>query len=235
MSNYLKNIIISAVILIGILFYYISFDGYYFYDDTTYLKYAFQISKGTFQLTNDNFCNRFGLILPIAILYKLLSINDFSSTLYPLLCWLGSVFLCIKVLKNNIIASVLAVIFCGLDYYHIFFINKVYPDMPVAFFIMFSLYILQKQLFNENEKSYLNAFLFSLSFFIGFISKTTAIYILPFYAIIFFANLKNKQNIRFCKSTLICSISFLFASFGIYYLKTGNAIYIFSNIENSHY
>ena len=59
----LPLIVLSFTILMGLAFAYFSFDGFYFYDDMIYMKYAWQMTKGNFVLTSDNFCHAFGFVV----------------------------------------------------------------------------------------------------------------------------------------------------------------------------
>ena len=121
-KTYGTKIILSLVFLVGICFYYFSFDGYNFYDDLAYMKYAYQLLTNTFHLTSDNFCHRFGLIIPTLLFYKLFGLNDITTTLFVLICWIGSVYLCFKVFSSSSLSLMIAVILSGLDYYHLFFV-----------------------------------------------------------------------------------------------------------------
>ncbi len=229
------QIIVSIVLFIGLLFYLFAFDSYYFYDDVTYMRYANQINQGNFQLTNDNFCTRFGLTIPLSIIFKLFNINQITSTLLSLIFWIGSIIVTNKVLKNNFLGSSIATIFCGLDYYHIFFNNKLYPDMAVAFFCVLGLYFLYQQFFQKNTNENINVIGICTCFMLAFISKTTIIYILPFYIYLFVYSLKNRIQIQFwIKSLVLISILFL-VYFGTYFLITNDPFYVFTTIENTHY
>ena len=228
-------IISTLVLIIGILFYFFAFDSYYFYDDITYLRYANQIANNKFHLTADNFCHRMGLIIPTAMLFNFFETNQITSTLTSFFCWIGCLFICFKLLKNNYLAFTISIIFCGLDYYHIFFINKAYPDMPLTFFSFLSLYVLYKQYFEIKNNELINSLAFSLTILLAFISKTTIIYLFPFYLFLFIIDFIKKENIKFWINTIIFSVIIFVVYFGYYYIKTGNPLFIFSSIENNHY
>ena len=233
-DNYAAKLVLGFVIIFGLAFYFLSFDGYYFYDDLKYMQYAFQVSNRTFHLTTDNFCHRFGLFVPTAILYKLFGINEISSTLWVFLCWAGSVWLCYKITKSNTLSAIAAVILCGLDYYHLFLNNKVYPDMPVTLFTILALYCLHQAYF-ENKSTVQAALVFSLACLLAFLSKTTIIYLLPFFLVVFVSSMLQKKHLQLWAYTVMFGFGMLVIYFGYYYVYTGNPWYVFSSIENSHY
>lgn len=229
------KVIASIVLFIGISFYFFGFESYYFYDDVTYMRYADTINKGIFHLQKDNFCTRFGLILPVSFFYKIFNINQITSTITSLLFWSGSVIVCYKVLKKDLLACSLATIFCGLDYYHIFFNNKLYPDMAVAFFGVCGLYFLHKQYFNKDSRENINVIGVSICFMLAFISKTTIVYILPFYAYLLIYSIFNKINIQFWIKTFVLSLILFIVYFSVFYMLTNDPFFIFTTIENTHY
>jgi hypothetical protein len=233
-KTYGTKIILTLVFLVGICFYYFSFDGYNFYDDLAYMKYAYQLLTNTFHLTSDNFCHRFGLIIPTMLFYKLFGLNDITTTLFVLICWIGSVYLCFKVFSSSSLSLMIAVILSGLDYYHLFFNNKVYPDMPVAFFTILGLYYLYQAMFISTS-IIKNAFIIAVSLFAAFISKTTVIYILPFLLIHFISNLINNKNLKLWKWIIGFGFSIFSVYFLCYYYLTGSLFYVFTSIENSQY
>jgi hypothetical protein len=115
-ENYGTQFFLGLVILLGLGFYVGAFDGYYFYDDLKYMEYAYQIAHHQFQLTSDNFCHRFGLIVPTTLGYAVFGVNEWTSTWWVLVCWAASVWLCYKIVHQNTLSCIASTILCGLDY-----------------------------------------------------------------------------------------------------------------------
>ena len=63
----------------------ICFTGLVGSDDIFYSAYAQQIVEGTYQLEHHHMAIRYGVILPVAAIYKVFGINEWSTVALPLL------------------------------------------------------------------------------------------------------------------------------------------------------
>jgi len=220
-------------LFIGSIVYLFGFDSFYFFDDTLYIRYANELSNGILDIRPDNFYHRWGLTLPTALLIKKFAINRYSTTLWSFFCWAGSVIIVNKITQKDQEICIWATFLCAFDFYFIFFCNKVYPDIQVAFFSFAAMYILSKCLQTNNYIS--NSFIFVFFCVSAFLSKTTFIYIVPGIIWIFISNYKNSHFIKFTISSFILGIISLFLLGYFYKYHTGDYLYIFSRIESNHY
>ncbi|HXA00446.1 MAG TPA: glycosyltransferase family 39 protein [Cytophagaceae bacterium] len=225
-------LIFSFISAFIILFWYVGFDGFYFYDDYTYSLYAYQFSEGKFSISDDIFSHRFMVFIPTAILYLIFGINDYSTILWPLIGALCSVALVFYLLKSDPFRAAIAVVLLGLCFYPLFFSNKLYPDTVVSFFSFFSVCIL----FKASDDKYLSkscAFVFSV--FCAFLSKETVIYFFPFYLIIFISDILSGLNKKFWISVAAFALLLFSAYFICYKIYTGSFFFRFEAIESGHY
>jgi hypothetical protein len=231
--NFAK-IVLGIILCFGLAFYFISFDGYYFYDDLKYMRYAFQCVNLQFGLTTDTFCHRVGLIYPVALIYKIFGVSDWSSTFFNWICWAGSVLLCYQHLKKYQFGASIGVVLCALDYYHLFLCNKVYPDVPVTLFVMLSLLYLHKMVV-DREMTFVNAGFFILFVLIALLTKTTVIYILPFLMVIFAQQLSLKQHRLYWLKVCFAGFFTLLVFFFVYDVIAGDPFYLLNTIEKNQY
>src|SRR6478609_466793 len=138
------RVLFILLCLFIILFWYKAYDGLYFFDDYAYARHAYKVSQGMFHFDHETYSHRIGLIFPVAFCYLLFGVNEFSTVLWPLCCVLLSVALIYRLLYKefNATAAFAGAVFAGLDFYTIFFSNKLYPDTPVSFFILAAAYAL---------------------------------------------------------------------------------------------
>ena len=134
----LSQLAINAAFLIV---WYFANDGLAFWDDYTYANFAHQINEGTFQITNNHFTSRVGLLYPVAWLTDILGVNQFSITVFPLLCAIGllNLFFWIGDRCGHWI-GLLAGFMLLVDYHTITFMTHLFPELPVALSIFGALF-----------------------------------------------------------------------------------------------
>lgn len=121
--------VLWLISLFTVIFAVFTFDGFYFYDDINYLRYAHQLAVGTFELNFDIHNHRFGLLLPVALMLKIFGLSEFSATVWPLIATVCTLFVIYHfIYRRSRFAALAAVWFFGTEYYIIYFSNKVYPD-----------------------------------------------------------------------------------------------------------
>ncbi len=223
-----------------VIFVVVSFDGYYFFDDSTYIDYAYQLQKNSFVLVDDIFAHRLGIILPLATSYKVFGFSDVATIALPLICTLACLWVLWRFLitesnteniEKNTNWGIWTCIFFSLDFYTLFFANKIYPDVLLTLFTLGAVLVL----FKRNKNTLALSILFVLLNFLALISKELIIYVLPFYMLIFVWDMRQKQNIKFWKWSILLGILVLGAYFGAYYYHTGDFFYRFRSIENGRY
>ncbi len=222
------------VIIIG--FWYFGFEGYDFYDDLGYAKYAYHMSQGNFQLDASLFSHRVAVISFTALIYKLLGYSDWTTNLPPLLWTLFTLNLLFWVWykRHAWIALLMAALF-GLDFYVVFFSNKLYPDGLVCAATFTAAILLWKVRTETVSRPGLYAFLFILSLWIAFLAKVTVFYTLPFFFSVWVYDLIHQKNLLFWKTALIAAILSVLGAGVFYYTLFGDLFYRFEAIFNGHY
>lgn len=232
------NISIRIFILLFIFgfviaFFFLAFEGLLMSDDFTYSYYAHQFLKGTLRPDNDIFIHRFGVFIPASIFYFVFGINDITTTIWPLLTFLLTGWLVYKFFPaSEKVSGIYALIFSMLSFYPLFFSNKLFPDVILSFFCIASAIIV----FNRREGRILLApLLFSICFFIGFLTKETIMYTLPFYSLVILNDILKKKNYFFWCIAGFSLILFVILYFIFYKYYTGDFFYRFHVIQEGHY
>lgn len=227
-----KHLLFIGSIAFCIAFVILSFDGYYFYDDTTYAFYAYQISKGNFLIANsDIFAHRWGLILPLALIYKFLGINDFSTVLLPLLATLVSFSIFYFWVQKELPSPQKDITFLlfSLDFYTLFFANKLYPDVLITTTILYATILSWKR---KNKLT--SGVIWAVVVFLSFLCKETIFFALPFYIFLFIHDLLKRQNKLFwlggTLGTLSCGVFYC----ACYVYFTGDPFFRFTKIQEAH-
>lgn len=215
--------------------WYFANDGLAFWDDFTYLNFADQVNKGTFEITDNHFTSRVALIYPVAWAIEQFGVNQYTLTIYPLICGL----LLLNVLfwygyNYNPWVGVLAGIWLVCDYHTITFITHLFPEMPLA--LMLFVALLSYDLVNRREADIrLMALLLSASLFGAFLTKTSVFILGPLFLFLFVNDyFFQYKNIQFWRLSAILVV-FFFVLNGLYYVEEkGDFFYRFQNISANH-
>lgn len=179
-----------------IIYWFFGFDGFYFFDDLTYAKNAIQLIDQTFSFSDNLFSQRLSLIGATALSYYFFGFSDYVTILPPLICTLitcNAIYFFLY--KKSFVAALLAASVYALDFYTIFFSNKLYPDVLVGCFVLLGLIVLYMARKNP-EKTFFKAFLVVITLFIAFLAKLTVLYVFPFLLALSINDLLKKQNVR---------------------------------------
>lgn len=228
-SKKLSLWLLIFLILFALLHFFKGFTGYYFYDDITYARFAYYLQNGNFRVNEDIFSHRWGIIAPTAFFYKIGGINDCTARLLPLLSYLGILGLLYSFFRDEKYLPFI-LIFTGLDFYTLFFSEKLYPDLPLAFYSLAALLIL----FHKTDKLW-SPIVFVLLNFAAFLCKMTIVYLLPFYLLIFIQDIPKKHFQKFWIQSLSWGSLLLFLYFGFYYWQIGNPFERWQTIQEGHY
>jgi|GEM_PF-1647536 len=218
-------------------YWYFAFDGFYFFDDVAYSRYAWDVTQGSFTINqNDTFAHRLGVFIPVAIIYSVAGISDYATILWPLLAFVSTAFIVFfQLRKYSTSIALFAVVVASLNFYPIFFSNKLYPDSIVAFFTTAAAFVVWKVITSSTIKIFFHALVFCLLLFAAFVTKETITFYAPFYLLVFVIDIIKKRNTKFWVYSLGIGIVLLITYFTIYYLKTGDAFYRFKVIQEGHY
>jgi 4-amino-4-deoxy-L-arabinose transferase-like glycosyltransferase len=79
-------ILIAAIFTAATVIRLACFTGLIASDDLGYVIYAQQISQGTYRLEPHHYAIRYGVIVPVAMLYRLFGIHEWTTVALPLVC-----------------------------------------------------------------------------------------------------------------------------------------------------
>ncbi len=214
--------------------WYFANDGLAFWDDFTYVNFANQISEGTFEITNNHFTSRVGLLYPVSWLIDVFGINQYTITIFPLLCGLVMLNLLFGVghRHGHWIGIISGVLFVA-DYHTITFITHLFPEIPIALGIFIAL--ICYDFVNRREGDYrLLASIMALALFGAFLIKTSILILAPLFAYLLINDFRRKNNKGFWYVS-VSLLVFFFLLHGFWYQESfGDFFYRFNNISDNH-
>jgi hypothetical protein len=140
--NLRPSLIMPLIIVFALAIRLFFFFGMGFSDDLQYSHEAWRVATGTFHDTRGLLQMRLGVILPIALFYRLFGVGSVTLVAYSLCCSLGLIVLVFMLGKmffserEGLLASLLLAIF-PLD---VAGATSAMPDVPQAFFISLAIY-----------------------------------------------------------------------------------------------
>lgn len=224
--------VLWVAVAFTVLFAVFTFDGFFFYDDINYVRYAHQLAVGTFELTFDIHNHRFGLLLPEALFIRFFGVHEWSVLIWPLAATLLTLFVIYRfVYKRSRFAALLAVWLFGTEYYIIYFSNKVYPDTTDTLFMILGVMLLWT---TRNSNPWLSV-LPALAFFASLLTKETVIYAAPFLGWWIVSRFRKETDIKRNIIFIFFSLLFPFVLFNYYYFTTGDYFFLIDSVHNNHY
>ncbi|GGK64580.1 hypothetical protein GCM10011405_10680 [Rufibacter glacialis] len=216
-----------AVSAFTLTYFFAEHEGFYFSDDHSYSLYAHQLLHGGFHFDDYSFCHRFLVFVPTAFFYWLWGMNVYTTTLWPLLCTLGTLLLLYRTFrKEHPVATCWVLVLLGLYYFQLNTSNYLYPDNVLLFFTTACLLVLYKArnpLPTAKAEIYLGAG-FAVLNLLAFLTKETIVYTVPFYLTLFLYHLLRRQNLRFWAMAAGTGILLLAGYFLLYKVFSGNAL-----------
>ena len=222
----------AGLVIFLVSYWTYGYFGHYGYDDISYARIAHQYSLGNFQALGDNAALRWGLVVPLAVLYKLFGVSDCVSLLYPILATIFLCFLVYQATPNKQTLSVFAA--CVLLFLNpplLQYSNKIAPDILVAVAVFAALL----SILVGNQKPFLGALLFAISLFFGVISKETLLLIAPLLFFLFCKAIFQYQNNVFWKWSIVFSVIVTCIYFGLTYWQCGDILARIKYVEAGHY
>jgi len=168
-------------------------------DDNSYYLGAYEIHEGTYQPSNNYWKTRYGMLLPIALSYKVFGTNEYAAALWPMLSALGAVIVCYflgkRVLDEK--AGVLAALLLAFYPLDIHYSGLILPDVPLSFLMAAS--VLAFMHASQSEKYVPIFYLISgLLLAVAYSCRSMAIILVPFLAVyVVFFERKLKRSLAF--------------------------------------
>ena len=210
--------------LIVVLYHFFAYFGHYGYDDMQYAEIAVNLLKGQFDYDH-SFSYRSTIVFLTALSYYFLGINDFASALPSIIISISLLYIIFITLRKygtlQTIAGLSATVFISV---FLFYTDKIMADIYVAFFLLLAVYLIDKYRFGIKRKALIYSFLFTLSLFLAFLSKETAVLFLPLLLVLFIIDLSLKREIKFWIYSFIMGIGILVIYLIIVWIITGDPL-----------
>ena len=224
-----------------VAYHFVGYFGHYGYDDIWYGRLGKRMADGLFTLNSDHYTYRWGLIVPLALSYKLFGVNDHASALPALFITIGILLLLWRLTRYQKLPVVLLTLSMFLLYsWSIFYSDKLMPDVLVAFGFTASLWALFEYRFSNPSTAGLKqagtwAFLLALSLFFAFVSKATIFLCTPVFLYFFISDILQKRHYAFW--TMVAgSVLLLGGAYLLFInLQTGSPWYRFEAIRLNSY
>ncbi len=203
-----------------------------FSDDICYVGRAQEFLSPGFQLTQNEFQNRFGVYVPASFLFRFFGANPYTISFWPLVAGIFTsciVFETVRKVQNPLIA-LLAALLISLNTTQITYSIALFPDLIVAFFATAAVLLTYHARTRVPEKKRV-PFLIVLFIFLGLLTKITIILVFPFFAVLFLVDWRNKRYLHFWKQIMFACILFTMIYLVIYYELTGDPFYRWQSIQ----
>lgn len=228
-----SSLALLVLVLLLLINHFWAYWGNSGYDEISYANIANSILKGKFILADDHANYRWIVVFLTALSYKLFGINDHTSSLMPFLATTGIAVL-ISRLQLDWKQTLMALFFFGLQSWILFFSDKIFPDMFVAFFFFSALFQLYQ--FRASKKyALLQGFILALLLFLGFLAKETILLTVPVFLYLAGTDIVQRKRRSFWLSALFSStvLSLLYLIF--IKLLTGHYLQRFYAIQTQSY
>jgi 4-amino-4-deoxy-L-arabinose transferase-like glycosyltransferase len=200
------------------------FVGLNWADDAMYVNEAYSRLDINYKIPARLGPLRSGMIYPTAFFFKLFGINEYSATLYPLLCSLGSIVLTYYFGKTffDEKTGLTAALLLAVYPLNIAYATRVMPDVPIAFFMALSAYIFLK---NEQEKKTKLLYLLSgISIGIAYLNRVSGLMILLFLAPYMAYRILRGRRMRFEYAWVFIGLAAVILAEGIFYSINSGSI-----------
>jgi 4-amino-4-deoxy-L-arabinose transferase-like glycosyltransferase len=130
-----NTIILGGIIIFALALRYTYFVGFNLSDDQFYIDIAHNLMHGNLG-DHGVFANRVGMTYPLALTYILFGVEDYTTTLYPMICAIGYVVLAYlrgSLFYTPTIGLIAAFLFSFYPL-HILYSSVFMPDIPIEFF-----------------------------------------------------------------------------------------------------
>ena len=206
-------------------------------DAPHYARISQELMRGEFTLAPHPFSQRFGVTAPTAVSYWLFGVNPVSTTLWPLLCSLGAiviVFLATARFFGGRTAG-LAAVLLAFNFVEARYSSRLVPDLIVSSLMLATAALVHAGRYSDSLRRQLScgaAAAATLSFAV--LAKETAIWIVPFLALIMAGDLLRRRSRPLWAAVAVCGLLWLSIMLLAYHEATGDALYRLSGIETTH-
>lgn len=212
----------TALFLIQFCFFH---GGYFGYDEMWYSKIAASVVSGEFTHFH-LYCFRYAMILPLALLYKIVGINDFSNFLFNLIQHWIVVYIILQLLQSySARIKWLAILYYSCLPIITLYIEKPMPDIVVMTGFSMMVYGYYQVKFLNIEHSRATLLWFIIGAILLFLAKETFLIFYPIFLFLAAYDLfYRKSHTYFWKWTTLILTVFIGFYFLANYLWFGDAL-----------
>jgi len=196
MINFRANNINHTIYLIGITTLFLGWllipQDFIASDPWRYSSIAYRImsDKG---LDPSIFGQRLGVIIPVALCYKLFGVSIYSTNLWPLMSamlTLTVLWLALPDIRQKTIAVLLTLSMGAIWQYS----SSLYPDLIAGAFMALSVFMLTRR---SNHNNIMAGLIGSASLFVAFLAKESAYWCLPLWLYAIYEDIINKSETKY--------------------------------------
>lgn len=225
-SNNCPAWVLIAVALFAILLRAIGYDGLAVSDDMGYAHFADRIATGLFRLEHHHYAIRFGMTAPVALLYSLFGMHEWTTALYPLAASVAASVLLAAI--GCRIGGPMAGLFSGLLLASLP-MEALYGGMLVPEAVLQAVLLAAALLYvvADQRSSPLLAGLSGVAFGLAFLVKEPAVFVLA--AFVLFGLLQRRYRLAIA---LAAGAAFVAGTeFALFYWATGDPFFIHSAMK----
>ena len=200
------------------------FVGLNWSDDVGYVNDAYRVLKNEYIFAKYPPSLRTMMIYPLAFIFFIFGISNYTATLYPLLTSIGGIVIIFFLGKTifdyrtGLIAALLLSFF-PLD---VIYATWIMPDVPIAFLMGVSVYFFLK----ANKKSNIYYLISGLVLGIAYLVKETAIILFLFYIPVILYKFVKKKKIDLRFSYILFGFLIIFVLESLFlFVKTGDFLF----------
>lgn len=203
-----------------------------FSDDICYVGRAQEFFSPNFQLTQNEFQNRFGVYIPAGLLFYFFGATPYTIGFWPLVAGIltsCSVFVVLCKWQRPIFA-LLAALLISLNIMVITYSIALFPDLIVTCFSTIAVLACYQARASDSKKMGF-PFLIVFSLFMGLLTKIIIVLIFPFFGLLFLVDCFKNRHLNFWKQVIFSVILFTGVYFCIYYIATDDPFYRWKSIK----
>jgi hypothetical protein len=221
----IEIILLFSALIVFVVKYYFFHGGYFGYDDIGYTKFAHKLVNGNFEVTGNLYTYRWVVIFPLALIYKIFGVNDFSNALFGWLPMLAILWFVLKMLHDQpVVAKIVAAAVIVFNPVHLMYLEKPMPDIMAELGFTLMIYGYYNQYLQNAVPSKYNILSFVMGAILVFWAKEIFILYYPFFLYLFVADLIKKQNQAFWLKIIGWLTLFLLLNALFFWWKLGSPI-----------
>ncbi len=209
-------------------------------DDLVYVQNAKSLLAGDYQLSESPKNHRLVVFAPVALLIAVFGESPWVISSWPLLCSIITLVVMFLFLEkySGLTHAFAAGLLLATNTLQIDYSDSLFPDVIVGMFaFLFLVQVFKARDYKSRaatDNLWRRAIVAAILFYLGFLTKEIIVFVLPFVAVQWIADVKKKRNGEFWKKLFAAMAAGGVLFVGIYYLLTGELNFIYQSVETRH-